>query len=207
MGTSSNTRNWSHTAFTFIASLCLLFIPTLFLISSSNKHEVVIDSYPWQPDKFDVAVEDAAFVVEATVKEVLQPQWTTPDGNSPKDPAEILSNLDVQLRTPVILSIERVLKGNLDTKEIMFTFMGGTDGEYRVRQEEDRSLSLGSRVLIFLGEAPEGSGPWAKISPYYPQLYFIIEGDTLQGPISTVDKQAVVEQIQVVVEQLANEVK
>lgn len=163
----------------------------------ATTHDIIISSYPWQPDNLTIATEEAALVVEGTIKEVLAPQWTTPDGKAPDDPMTVTSNLDVQLRTPIMMSVEHVYKGDPATSEVLFSVIGGVDGQFNIQADDtnERPLVPGTQILIFLGSAPKDAGPWAKISPFYPQLYYIVDEQRLQGPITTVEKDAVMQQL------------
>lgn len=93
-----------------------------------------------------------------------------------------MTDPDVQLRTPVQLSVERVYKGDHVPKVLFFTLPGGREGDLEIRSGLGTDLEPGMRLVIFLSEAPRNAGPWAQISPLYPQLYFVVDGDTLHGP-------------------------
>jgi len=134
-------------------------------------------------------------IVEGVVKEVYPAEWTTRNKSAPVNVQEMLTNDDVQLRTPVLLEVWKVFKGRGVPGTVMFTLPGGNDGEVRVSSPFGLTLEPGQRVLVFLSQAPKNAGPWAQISPLYPQLFFVIEGKDLHGPDRTVPRKSVMTQL------------
>jgi hypothetical protein len=169
------------------------------LKKTANKTTIELSSYEVQPDDLTPLFNASPLVVEGVVKKVLPAKWTTPDGLEPSDIAMAMQSTDiqndVQLRTPILIFITRVIKGNA-TGDLLFTIEGGESDNYIVTTEDDRSLVVGDRILIFLNKAPANAGPWAKISPYFPEYFFIIQGDYLVGTQNTVQKSEIENQIQ-----------
>ncbi|MGC1375272.1 MAG: hypothetical protein WA821_03560, partial [Anaerolineales bacterium] len=122
--------------------------------------------------------------------------WTTPNGLAPSNIAEAMNNPDVQLRTPILISITRTIKGNI-SGDLTFTMIGGESGDYIIKMaEDDRPLVAGDRIVVFLSKASQKTGAWAKISPYYPEFYFIARGDTLVGSQKTIQRSEFESQLQ-----------
>lgn len=147
---------------------------------------IEIHGYTTQPDDLRPIADQSAYVVEGVVTRVLPGQWTTPDKRRPADVHRAIADPNVQLRTPVQLSVERVYKGDHVPKVLLFTLPGGREGDFEIESGLGTDLEPGMRLLIFLSEAPRDAGPWARISPLYPQLYFVVDGDTLHGPLKDV---------------------
>lgn len=148
---------------------------------------VVISSYAKQPDDLLALAQKADLVVEGTIKEVQPAVWTTPDGLAPND-SQFVNNPDIQLRTPFLITVERTRRGHV-SGDLLFSMEGGTTTQYRVVQEDSRALAVGDKVIVFLSKAPANAGPWAKISPYYPQYYFVVSGDKLVGSQHNIARQ------------------
>lgn len=144
--------------------------------------------YATQPDDLRPIADQSIYVVEGEVTRVLPGQWTTPDKRRPANVHQAITDPNVQLRTPVQLSVERVYKGDHVPKVLLFTLPGGRDGDLEIRSGLGPDLEPGTKLVIFLSEAPRNAGPWARISPLYPQLYFVVEGDTLHGPLKDVSR-------------------
>lgn len=144
--------------------------------------------YSTQPDDLGPIADQSVYVVEGVVTRVLPGQWTTPDSRRPADAHRAIADPNVQLRTPVQLSVERVYKGDHVPKMLLFTLPGGREGDFEIESGLGTDLEPGMRLVIFLSEAPRDAGPWARISPLYPQLYFVVDGDTLHGPLKDVSR-------------------
>lgn len=134
-------------------------------------------------------------IVEGVVKEVYPAEWTTRDKNAPANVQEALGDQNIQVRTPVLLDVQEVLKGEGVPGTLLFTLPGGTAGDVTVTSPFGLTLEPGQRVLVFLSNAPKGSGPWSEISPLYPQLFFIVDGEKLHGPEATVSRSSLMSQI------------
>lgn len=185
-----------QTGLILVASLTIIIGSSIFALQRGNaKMTVAVSSYPWQPDDIKAVVNDSALVVEGVSKEVQSPRWTTPDGKAPTDLTEVTRDLNVQLRTPILLSVERTFKGSVKSNEVLFSIIGGSDANHKIVTDDDSSLTPGMRIVAFLGSAPADAGAWANISPLYPQLYFIVDGDTLHGPMKDVAKSSIEQQL------------
>jgi hypothetical protein len=161
---------------------------------SDDQITITIHAYENQPDDLSKIALDSDYVVEGVVKKVLPSQWTTDDGKRPADVHAAISNLDIQLRTPVQISVKTVFQGQIEEKDLVFSMLGGNDGVYEIRVAGAVELEPGMEILVFLSKASSDAGSWAKISSLYPQLYFIVEGETLHGPLKDIDYQDFVEQ-------------
>jgi hypothetical protein len=153
-------------------------------------HPVTITQhgYASQPDDLRIVAEDSVYVVEGVVEEVLPATWTTADGAPPADLLQANRDPDIQLRTPVRLAVERVLKGQEVPRHLLFTYPGGSAGNVTVEAFDNLPLAAGDRIVTFLSQAPPNAGRWAEISPLYPQLTFIVAGETLVGPLTDVER-------------------
>ena len=156
--------------------------------------KVTISSYSMQTDDLRALAQKSDLVVEGIIKEVRPSVWTTPDGLPPADVSLILNNLNIQLRTPILVSVDHSRKGDV-VGDLLFTTIGGESSQYKVEVEDDQPIAVGSRVVIFLSKAPADAGPWAKISPYYPQLYFVVNGDKLVGPQKAIERSELDRQV------------
>lgn len=149
---------------------------------------IEIHGYTTQPDDLTSIADLSAYVIEGEVTRVLPGQWTTPDRRRPKDVVKATGDPNVQLRTPVQISVERVYKGNHVPRTLLFTLPGGREGDLEVRGGLGTDLQPGTKLVIFLSEAPQGAGPWSRISKLYPQLYFVVDGETLHGPLKDLSR-------------------
>jgi hypothetical protein len=145
-------------------------------------------AYTYQPDDLTPIAALSVYVVEGEVTGVLPSQWTTPDKRRPADVSQAIADPAIQLRTPVEISVERVYKGENVPKTLLFTLPGGREGNVEIGNSLGAELEPGTKIVIFLSEAPKDAGPWSLISPLYPQLYFVVEGDTLHGPLKDVSR-------------------
>jgi len=160
----------------------------------SDKITITIHAYENQPDDLSSIALDSDYVVEGVVEKVLPSQWTTDDGTPPTDVQAAISNLDIQLRTPVQISVKTIYQGQVEEKELVFSMLGGNDGVYEIQVAGAAELEPGMNILVFLSKASSNAGSWTEISPLFPQLYFIVEGETLHGPLKDIDYQDFVEQ-------------
>jgi hypothetical protein len=145
-------------------------------------------AYTTQPDDLSSLADLSTYVVEGEVTRVLPGQWTTPDQRRPADLSKATANPDVQLRTPVQLSVEKVYKGEHVPRTLLFTLPGGRENGLEIRTGLSTDLRPGTKVVVFLSEAPQGAGPWSRISKLYPQIYFVVDGETLHGPLKDVQR-------------------
>ncbi|HEV2852678.1 MAG TPA: hypothetical protein VHC97_07735 [Thermoanaerobaculia bacterium] len=148
-------------------------------------------AYGVQPEDLSRVSAISEIIVEGVVKEVYPAEWTTRNKSAPAHMEEMLTNENIQLRTPVLLDVWKVFKGRGVPGTVMFTLPGGTDGDVTVSSPFGMTLEPGQRVLVFLSRAPKKAGPWAEISPLYPQLFFVVEGANLHGPDKTVSRNRV----------------
>jgi hypothetical protein len=155
---------------------------------------LVISSYSMQPDDFVPLTQRSDLVIEGVIKEIQPAIWTTSDGLPPADVVQALNDPTIQLRTPILVLIERAIKGKV-TGELLFTQVGGETALYKIETEDNRSLIAGNRILVFLSKAPKDAGPWSKISPYYPQFYFIVQGDRLVGTQKVIQRSDLDQQL------------
>ena len=156
---------------------------------TGSKIVVSLNAYERQPDDLSSIANDSDLIVEGVVEKVYPSRWTTPSGKEPSNINEAMRDPKTQLRTPVQLSVETVFKGQNIPRSLLFTFAGGSFGNYMIQAGPDlEQLGPGTRLLVFLSKAPPDAGPWADISPLYPQLYFVVVGDTLHGPLKPVTR-------------------
>ncbi|WP_110518799.1 hypothetical protein [Herpetosiphon llansteffanensis] len=131
---------------------------------------------------------DSTYVIEGEIIEIEASRWTTPDGLRPLDMQQLQTDPTIQLRTPIRIAIDKLYKGALDTPTMLFTLPGGSDDQYIVSTEWDMQLAKGQKIIVFLSVAPEKAGPWAQISPYYPQAIFNLdETNNLEGATNSLD--------------------
>lgn len=88
----------------------------------------------------------------------------------------------------MLLRVERVIKGEKVPATLLFTFPGGRDRDLEILNETAADLRPGTRLVAFLSQAPADAGPWAKISPLYPQMLFTVRGNLLKGPLQEVER-------------------
>jgi hypothetical protein len=155
---------------------------------ANSKSVIKGHAYTSQTDDLKPLIELSAYVVEGTVQRVLPAEWTTPDKRRPKVLGEAMSSPDIQLRTPVLLSVETVFKGAHVPRTLFFSLPGGADGELSIGANLGARLEPGMKVVVFLSQASPGAGRWARISPLYPQIYFVVDGETLHGPLNDISR-------------------
>lgn len=147
-------------------------------------------AYGVQPQDLSRVMGDSDMIVEGVVTEVYPSEWTTPDKNPPLRLSDTLTNDNLQLRTPVLLDVETVYKGEGVPGTVLFTLPGGQTPDVLVTSPFGMTPRKGDRIVVFLSKAPDGAGPWAKISPLYPQLFFIVNGQSLIGPDTTISRSS-----------------
>ena len=152
-------------------------------------------AYGVQPQDLSRISATSDWIVEGVVTEVYPAVWTTPDRNPPLRLAESFKDPNVQIRTPVLLEVDKVYKGKGIPGTVLFTLPGGQDGEVTVTSPFGMVPRKGDRIVTFLSKAPENSGPWVEISPLYPQLFFISDGDALEGPTTTITRSRLTAQL------------
>lgn len=178
---------------------------TAFLQRSSARQSatVTMSSYTSQPDDLRIIAQHSDLVLEGTIEQVEPGRWTTPNGQPPQDIKSVLADpsSDIQLRTPVRLRIDRMYKGNYPARVILFTLPGGSleqttavFEDHADAEAHERRLQSGTKVIVFLSHAPAHAGAWSKISPFYPQLYLVVDGDTLHGPLKPLRRSTFIEQ-------------
>lgn len=179
-------RDW---LWSFVLSLLIVGLGSAYALWRPAPVKVEIQGYTAQPEDLTPVKDLSTYVVEGTVVKVLAPRWTTPDGRRPQFLQKALAtNPGVQLRTPVLLRVERVIKGERVPATLLFTFPGGRDVDVEIVNEVAQDIRVGTRLVAFLSEAPPDAGPWAKISPLYPQMLFTVKGDRMQGPLQEVER-------------------
>ncbi|HEX4966754.1 MAG TPA: hypothetical protein VF173_38440 [Thermoanaerobaculia bacterium] len=174
---------WSLTLSLLIAGL-----GTTYAMHRPAAVKVEMKGYTAQPDDLGPVMDISTYVVEGTATKVYTPRWTTPNGRRPQGLQKALSHSDVQLRTPVLLRVERVIKGENVPATLLFTFPGGRDQDLEIVNEAAQRIAPGTRIVAFLSVAPPNAGPWAKISPLYPQMIFTVQGGTVRGPLKEVER-------------------
>lgn len=135
----------------------------------------------------DVIADRTAYVVEGTVASVLPAEWTTLDGLRPERDSDIMTP-GAQLRTPVLLEVDTVYRGENVPPTLLFSQAGGTVDGLTVGSFFGFELEEGTRVVAFLKEAPADAGRWALTTPLYPHLLFEVDGDTLHGPLAPISR-------------------
>lgn len=177
-----------------LTSLIILGISGIYYASqnrigqTSQKTTIKISGYRVQPDDLKPFVQNSFLVVEGIVKEVKPSVWTTPNNLAPANTATAMGNPDIQLRTPVLISITRTIKGDM-VGDLLFTMVGGEYNDYKIEwAEADPAIVAGDRIVVFLNKAPKDAGPWANISPYYPEFYFLVTDDKLVGFQKTIQR-------------------
>ena len=152
-------------------------------------------AYGVQPADLGPVAAASDWIVEGVVTEVYPGEWTTTDKNPPTRMDEMFTNQNIQLRTPVLLDISRVHKGDLVPGTVLFTLPGGSSDDVTVSSPFGFAPRAGERVLVFLSHAPKDAGPWAEISPLYPQLIFLADGADLHGPDATISRHQLTAQL------------
>jgi hypothetical protein len=172
-------------------SLLIAGLGTAYAFRTPAPKLIEMHGYTTQPDDLQPVADLSTYVVEGVVKRVLPAQWTTPDKRRPLSLEKAVTDPAVQLRTPVRISVQTVYKGANVPKTLLFTLAGGREGDFEVRSAAAMELRPGMKILVFLSEAPPNAGPWSRISRLYPQLYFVVDGDTLHGPLKDVRRAEV----------------
>ena len=152
-------------------------------------------AYGIQPEDLGRVVDTADLIVEGVITEVYPAEWTTPDKNPPVDPARLLTDRSIQLRTPVLLEVSDVHKGDSVPGTVLFTAPGGATDELIVSSPLGIVFQPGQKIVAFLSKAPADAGPWAEISPLYPQLVLITEGGKAVGPERVLTRAELLSQI------------
>lgn len=143
-------------------------------------------AYGVQPDHLGRVADTSDLILEGVVTEVYPSEWTTPDKNPPLRLADTLTDDRIQLRTPVLIDVDEVYKGEAVPGTLLFTLPGGRQGGVTVSSPFGMAPVKGDRIVVFLSKAPKEAGPWAEISPLYPQLFFVVDGQSLIGPDTTI---------------------
>lgn len=150
---------------------------------------VVVDRVPTVAH----SVRESTLIVIATVRRVLPARWTTPDGQRPANP----HSAPFTIVTPVILEIERVLKGQSSTSLLYLSGSGGkVDRDVLDYTGVFTTAQVGDRLILFLRESLlwnlriEGAIPWAVFDHYT-----ISEGNLVATQGQTLPLQQFLDQI------------
>lgn len=96
--------------------------------------------------------EHASMIGIGTVKEILGPRWSTPDGGRPANP----HTFEYTIYKPVTIEVEQVVKGDHAAHQIRVMALGGQIGRDSVSYDPDLYMfSAGERVLLFLQSTPQ----------------------------------------------------
>lgn len=121
------------------------------------------------------ATQEATLVALGTVRQVLPARWNTPGGGRPANPHSQESRQHDTISTPVIVQVERYLKGSRPQPQVHIFANGGTVGQDWVRYSGPWTFTFheGERVVVFLKEdqlnppAPDGSPFWRLVDQHY----------------------------------------
>lgn len=152
-------------------------------------------AYGVQPDDLTRILKTSDYVVEGTVREVDTAVWTTPNRLQPASLSVLLTDEQTQLRTAVVLEVEGVEKGDSVPGAIKFSMPGGRDGDITVSSPLGVTLEPGQRIVAFLDTAPPEAGRWKEISPLFPHLILVVQGNALVGPDKTITRDNLANQL------------
>jgi len=154
-------------------------------------------AYGIQPQDLSLVASASDIIVEGVVRKVEPVRWTTADGKRPTDLETVIRRPDVQLRTPVLLKVEEVYQGDVKPGMLRFSMPGSRSDDLQLHSIFGIELKDGMRILAFLSRAPQDAGAWAKISPLYPQLFFVVDEDTLHGPERSISWNELLDQLSI----------
>ena len=145
------------------------------------------------------ATREATVVALGTVRQVLPARWNTPGGGRPANPHSRESRQRDTIFTPVIVQVERYLKGSRPQPQIHLFANGGTVGQDAVRFSGPMTFTFheGERVVVFLKEdprnpaAPDGAPFWRLVD----QRYLIDQDDRATDGVRTVPLQQLLDEI------------
>ncbi len=132
----------------------------------SDPYHVIIDAYPGPSPR--IATQLSAAVISGTVKRIGAPRWTTPDGKRPENPHA--ANNTYTIYRPVSIAVDKYLKGEQTSAEILIQATGGTVGQDTVKWSGDLyTFREDEQVIIFLDrvtQTVDGSPLW-QVSDHY----------------------------------------
>ena len=168
---------------------------------NSNEDALNASAYWNQPDNLGGIIGFSDIIVEGVVIKVHDSLWPTRDGVEPENIMQVreMRREGIDLRTPVELSVKRVLKGETVPDTIMFTALGGEYPGMSISYGTENELQMlkeGVDVVVLLSQAPANAGPWAEITPLYLQMVFKVDGEKLHGPQKTILQSDFIKQIE-----------
>ncbi len=145
------------------------------------------------------ATRQATLVALGTVRQVLPARWNTSGGGRPANPHSQESRQRDTIFTPVVVQVERYLKGSRPQPQVHLFANGGTVGRDSVRYSGPVTYTFreGERVVVFLQEdqldpaAPDGGPFWLLID----QRYLIDRGDQATDGVRTISLQQLLDEI------------
>ena len=110
----------------------------------------IVSSHSYRPLFPSLYTELAEIVIRGTVKQVLSPRWTTPDGNRPANPWKAQEFI----YRPVVIDVIGYYKGELKETELIVMAYGGEIGNDRMwdGEEDFDKYKEGEQVVLFLLE-------------------------------------------------------
>lgn len=121
-----------------------------------DPYHLSIDAFI-MPGRIEEQINKASVIVIGRVQQVGPARWTTPDGKRPHNPFALDSQATIF--RPVVLEVERYLKGEQPAREFVLYALGGVVGQDSVTWTADDVVEFveGARVLVFLSQVRDDS--------------------------------------------------
>jgi len=141
---------------------------------------------PVLTDMINFWTERTDVIVLGVVKEILPPRWTTPDGTRPANP----HTDDETIFEPVLVKVERFLKGEQPTQQLSVLSEGGEIGQDAVFTSCFNATE-GDRVVLFFHDsywhvAYEGLPAWKVSERFWVQDEQVTTLGGLSAPLPQV---------------------
>ncbi len=143
--------------------------------------------------------QQATLVALGTVRQVLPARWNTPGGGRPANPYSPESRQRATIFTPVIVQVERYLKGTRSQPEVQVFANGGTVGQDWVRYNGPMTFTFheGEHIVVFLKEdqlnphSSDGFPFWRLVD----QRYLIDRDNRATDGVRTIPLQQLLDEI------------
>jgi hypothetical protein len=139
------------------ASLVILLSDNSTQSSSSQPILMGLDGYIGSKP-LDAVAAEATFIFEGTARQSGDPFWTTPDKKRPnKSLREITFDPSIAIVTPYSISVDKVLKGAIDSETIDYLQAGGSVGEDEMFMPDGLVwIEHGTHAIFFIKERSTG---------------------------------------------------
>lgn len=159
---------------------------------------IEVSGYFGQPDDYSREFAKSETVVMGLITHLSDAKWTTSDSVAPEElTREVLKNSAIHIRTPAVLDVTQVFKGQVSKGDpVKFSFPGGKVGDTAFVHGWNEVLEEDATVIVFLSRGGDGSpSKLVQESGLFPTMHLLVRGDMVEGPLKEVPLADIVEQL------------